>query len=251
MSDLRFALTHHGYTVSCVLRLILLAMLLIGCDSRDGKKITAPPPVIKGNAVIHGTVRLVGTAPKMNAIQGAACDAGSHAIQDETVVIDGAGGLKNVVVTIQGIGPGAGRGETPVLDQVHCTYVPHVLAMTAGQELIVRSSDATVHNVHLIATKNPAMNLAMSRPGTEKRLTLEQPEIITTKCDVHPWMTAYIAVIENPFFAVTSEDGHFEITGLPAGTYKLVAWHELYGQIEQPITLADGRMAEVELKYGK
>ena len=105
--------------------------------------------------------------------------------------------------------------------------------------------------MHLLAEKNPAFNVAMTTAGSERRVRFDQPEIMRVKCDVHPWMTAYVAAVENPFFAFTGDDGSFEIKNLPAGSYKLAAWHELYGRLEQSITLADDKPAEVTMTYGK
>ena len=76
-------------------------------------------------------------------------------------------------------------------------------------------------------------------------------DTLHVKCDVHPWMSSYIGVFENPFFAVSGEDGSFEIKGVPAGAWKLVAVHEQYGRLEQPITVADDKPAEVNVTYGK
>jgi len=62
-------------------------------------------------------------------------------------------------------------------------------------------------------------------------------------------MTAYTGVFENPFFAVTGDDGTFEIKGLAAGEYKLIAWHERYGRLEQSITVNEAAPAEASLEY--
>ena len=178
------------------------------------------------------------------------CHAGAPKLTaEETVLVGAGGGLKNVFLHLEGAPKSAGPNEPAVLDQVHCRYVPHVLGVTAGQRLVVKSSDATMHNVHLIADKNPAANFGMTAAGQEKTLTFTQPETIRVKCDVHPWMTAYVIVCENPFFAVSGDDGTFEMKDLPPGEYKLVAWHELYGRLEQPISVADHKAADATFEY--
>jgi plastocyanin len=178
------------------------------------------------------------------------CHEGAPTLKEETVVVSDRGGLRNVLVSIEGIGPAAPfAGETPVLDQVHCRYVPHVLGVTVGQEMIIRSSDDTIHNVHVLADANPPMNFAQTSAGQEKRVTFNKPEILRSKCDVHPWMSAYIAVMENPFFAVSGDDGEFEIKNVPAGSYKVVAWHEQFGKIEQPLIVTDEKPADVSVTY--
>jgi hypothetical protein len=138
-----------------------------------------------------------------------------------------------------------------VLDQVNCTFTPHVIGVTAGQEVVIKSSDPTFHNVHIAGPSGDLMNIAVPAPNVENRKTFDTPEVLHVKCDVHPWMSAYVGVFENPFFAVTGEDGSFEIKGVPAGTYKLAVVHEQYGKQEQEITVADDKPAEVKVTYGK
>jgi hypothetical protein len=106
--------------------------------------------------------------------------------------------------------------------------------------------------VHLSASVNAAENFGMTAAGQTRNVTLDRAEHdppIRVKCDVHPWMTAYVAVMDNPYFAVTGEDGSFELPHLPAGNYKLVAWHELYGRREQPVTVNEDANAAVEATF--
>jgi hypothetical protein len=118
--------------------------------------------------------------------------------------------------------------KTPVLlDQVGCMYTPHVVAVMVGQELDVRNSDDTLHNVMSTPRDNEPFNFGQPVAGQVNKLTFEAPEMkMNTKCFMHPWMNAYIHVLENPFFAVTGEDGSFEIKGLPPGEYELSVLHE-------------------------
>ena len=147
-------------------------------------------------------------------------------------------------------GPGAPqRRFADARTKIDCRYVPHVMGITAGQEMVIHSSDATVHNVHTGGPAGDLLNLPFTHKGMEKRESFDQPGILRVKCDVHPWMTAYIAVVENPLFAVTGDDGSFEIKNIPAGSYTLSAWHEQYGQMEQKIVVADGKPVDVTLTY--
>jgi hypothetical protein len=125
-----------------------------------------------------------------------------------------------------------------------------VLALCAGQELLVRSSDPTLHNVQFAGTANRPQNYGLTQAGAERSVrSLTKPEIVPVRCDVHPWMLAYVAVTENPFAAVTADDGGFEIKQLPPGEYKLVAWHELYGRLEQSISVSDEKALDVSFVY--
>jgi hypothetical protein len=116
--------------------------------------------------------------------------------------------------------------------------------MTVGQDLSVKNSDGFLHNVHSLAVENPAFNFGQPNKNPGQKVP-EQPKITETfrvKCDVHPWMSAYIGVFEHPFHAVSDEDGKYTIKGtLPDGEYTLVAWHEKFGEKEEQITIKDGK----------
>jgi plastocyanin len=220
-----------------------------GCDDRNANESPPAPARVVGKGVIHGRVTFRGTAPVMKEIDTNICHPGAPKLTEETVLVGAGGGLKNVFVHLEGAPKSAGPDEPAMLDQVHCRYVPHVLGVTVGQKLVVKSSDPTMHNVHLIAEKNAAANFGMTAAGLEKTLTFTHSETIRVKCDVHPWMTAYVIVCENPFFALSNDDGKFEIKDLPPGEYKLVAWHELYGKLEQAVSVSKDRPAVVKFEY--
>ena len=71
------------------------------------------------------------------------------------------------------------------------------------------------------------------------------------KCDIHPWMNAFVAVVDHPYFAVTGPDGSFELANLPPGTYTIEAWHEKYDVMEQTVTIADNESQTLEFTYPK
>ena len=205
-----------------------------------------------GNGVVRGVVKFDGVPPKMATIANKPCHDGAGELQEETVLVGAGGAMMNVFVFVEGAGTGDGKDRPPaVLDQVHCRYEPHVVGVQVGQTLNVRSSDDTMHNVHYKPDRNAAGNFGMTRAGQEKNVTFDKPEsVFQIKCDVHPWMTAYVGVFENPFFATTDVEGRFEIKGLPAGDYTLVAWHELYGRQAQPLKVADeAKPVEATFRY--
>tara|TARA_B100000003_G_scaffold201995_1_gene210729 strand:- start:9145 stop:9855 length:711 start_codon:yes stop_codon:yes gene_type:complete len=127
-------------------------------------------------------------------------------------------------------------GEIPnspaVLDQIGCIYKPHVFGMVAGQELLIKNSDATLHNIHSMPKVNKEFNFAMPKVVKEKKSTFKQsePDPFYIKCDVHPWMKTWVLVSDHPYFAVTDEKGNFSIEGIPAGTYEVVCWQEKFGK---------------------
>ncbi len=114
-----------------------------------------------------------------------------------------------------------------------------------GQKLVIRNSDPTLHNVHALPSKNEEFNQGQPFQGMELEKTFDQPEVMVRfKCDVHPWMSSYMGVLNHPFFAVSGADGSFSIDGLPAGDYEVEAWHEELGAKTMSVSVAaDGTAA--------
>ena len=113
------------------------------------------------------------------------------------------------------------------LDQNGCHYRPHVLGLQTNQKLKITNSDPTQHNIHPTPKNNPEWNQTQPNGAPPIEKTFARAEVLVpVKCNQHPWMKAYIGVLKHPFFAVSGEDGKFEIKGVPAGTYTVAAWHE-------------------------
>ena len=128
-------------------------------------------------------------------------------------------------------------------------YDPHVMGVQVGQKLSIMNSDATLHNVHALGKENPEFNLGMPIQGMKLEKTFFNSEVMLKfKCDVHPWMSAYLGVLTHPFYDTTGDGGTFEITGLPSGEYTIEAWHETYGAQTQTIKISEGSQ-EVEFKF--
>jgi plastocyanin len=187
----------------------------------------------------------------MGVIPNQPCHEGAGTLTEETVVTDGKGNLQNVLVYLEDAPSGSAVAGLPAvtLDQVNCRYVPHVVALRAGQTLHVTTSDPTLHNVHGMSVDNPAFNFALVAKGQTKDLSFDLPERFAVRCDVHPWMKAWVAVFSNPWFAVADKDGKYELRDVPAGTYTLVAWQEKYGTEKQKIKVEDGKVVERNLEF--
>ena len=147
----------------------------------------------------------------------------------ESFIVDRDQNLKNVLVWVEGIDyNGEVLKDPAVIDQKGCIYKPHVQGIMKGQKVLIKNSDATLHNIHSMAKINNQFNFAMPKVVKEKSTTfdkLESPFYI--KCDVHPWMKTWIGVFDHPFFATTDKNGNYQIDNIPPGEYKVVAWHEM------------------------
>ena len=206
---------------------------------------------------VTGKVAFTGTAPAAATIDMNAdpyC-AGAHAeaVKTEEVVANTNGTLKNVFVYVkEGL-----EGKTfdvpaapVVMAQKGCHYEPHVFGIQVNQPLQIVNDDATLHNVHGMPKESKEFNLGMPIQGMKLTRKFEKPEVMVKfKCDVHPWMNAYIGVLTHPFYAVTGDDGTFKIENLPAGNYTLEAWHEKYGVQTVKVTVADAAPAAADFSF--
>lgn len=205
---------------------------------------------------LTGTVKFEGTPPKPTKIDMSfdpnCTKAHPTPAVTEEVVTNPNGGLANVVVYVAD-GLGGQTFQPPaqpvVLEQKGCVYVPHVVALQANQKLDVVNSDVTTHNIHPSPANNREWN--MSQPhGVPIEQTFARQEVaIPVKCNVHPWMKGYIAVLKHPYFAVTDKDGHFEVKGLPPGTYAIDAWQEKFGTQTKKVTVAAGQNQNLEFVF--
>lgn len=140
---------------------------------------------------------------------------------------------------------------TAELDQKDCVFIPHLVAMHKDQPLLIKSSDPVGHNVRYNSFGGASLNQMLAAGGTME-VNLEPERLpFQVNCDIHPWMTANIAVFDHPFFAVTGKDGSFEIKGVPAGAQNLVVWQEKVGFVNEgrakgmPVTVKAGSEADL------
>ncbi|MEZ5363583.1 MAG: carboxypeptidase regulatory-like domain-containing protein [Bryobacterales bacterium] len=208
-------------------------------------------------ATVSGKIMLEGEAPKpvrLNLGADEDCKAmHTEPLFSEQVVVNDDGSLQNVFVYVKSGLEGksfAPSKDIVTIDQVGCVYKPHVVGVQVGQTLRVTNDDPTLHNVHPLPRTNPEFNKSQGAGAGPIDTTFSKPELmIPVKCNIHPWMRAYINVAANPFFSVTGADGTFTIKGLPAGEYTIEAVHEKYGNSEAKVIVGEGESATVDLKF--
>jgi plastocyanin len=203
---------------------------------------------------IAGRVVFEGTPPAAAELQitDSKCAASGRRPRDESVVVDD-GGLKNVFVYVKdGLsGYSFDVPSDPVeLDQDGCVYAPRVIGLRVGQPLNVLNSDSTAHNVHAAAKINQQVNTAQPFKGMVYTHAFSTREIMVPfRCDIHPWMIAYVGVVDHPYFAVTGDGGRFELKDLPAGTYTIEAWHEKLGARTATVTVGEKETKDIAFTF--
>jgi hypothetical protein len=235
---------------------VLATLVLVGLASL----VVSHKASAAGEGKITGTVKLDGTAPHQRGIDMSKdpfCSK-AHAnspAEMQTVVVGKNGGLENVVLYIsQGLTGDAANAkptQVPVFDQKNCMYTPHVLAMDVNQDFKVQTSDQTAHNIHPEPnplTGNIPWNQSQPPGAAPITKSWKAPEMIHVKCNIHPWMSGYFAVVKGPY-ATTNEDGSYTIENVPPGSYTVTAWQESYGTQNQKVTVAAGAAANADFTF--
>jgi hypothetical protein len=202
---------------------------------------------------VTGTVLFEGEPPAPDTLKRDSDPRCSANKPDEAVVVT-KGKLRDVLVRIKN--GTTGTHEPPpapvLIEQQHCMYSPRLVGIVAGQKLQVRNSDRTFHNVRGTLAGKDLFNKpqAASSAGLTLDPSAAKPgDIVELACGAHPWMHAYVAVLDHPYFAVTKADGTFQITGLPEGTYELEAWHPTLGSKTMKIVIGKKKRGDVTARF--
>ena len=197
------------------------------------------------SASVRGVVHFTGQAPRalrQNRSADPYCQ--KTAGFDETVLVNANRTLRNVVVRIVGAPPSPAPSSPAVIEQRDCTYQPHVLAARNGQPVQIRNADGTLHNLHLYKNSLTIANqaqIAGSRPVNLSLRDTSDDALYHLKCDVHPWMNAWLSLHDNDYFALTDESGAYEIKNVPPGRHVIEAWHERFGKKQAAIIIGEDR----------
>jgi plastocyanin len=193
------------------------------------------PGVAFAASTITGTVTFDGKAPVLKPLtmdaDPACAKKHSAPVPNDKLALGSGNTMGNILVYVSKGLPSGKTWPAPktpvVIDQNGCQYKPHVMGIMVGQPYKILNSDGVLHNIHTQPKLNKAFNQGMPATVKEVTTTFDKPEaIFHIKCDVHPWMSAYLGVFSHPFYSVTSTDGKFTISGLDPGTYEITAWHE-------------------------
>jgi plastocyanin len=249
---------------SKVLRPIAAALLVAASACGGGEKEPAPAaPPANAQRVdpstaggIVGRISFEGTPPENPKVKlsGDPMCTRAHAdgmAFENYIVTDG--GLDNVFVYVKD-GLGNYYFDAPAqpvkIDQQGCRYVPHVIGVQAGQSVEITNSDDTMHNVHAVPDVNREVNIGQHTKDQKDIHTFTAAEVmVPLKCDLHPWMNAYVGVVAHPYYAVTKDGGKFELKNLPAGTYTVEAWHEKAGTQTQQVTIGQKETKDVTFTF--
>jgi plastocyanin len=234
------------------------ALTLAGCGSSENKTeapkaaesaSTAPAggatPDEANGGTVTGKVSFEGTAPKAKNLDMSANPVCMRAHpageKSEEVVVNPNNTVKYAFVWVK-TGVPDKQWQVPttpiVLDQSGCMYKPHVIGVMTGQQIDIKNSDPTNHNIHPLPTVNQEWNESQPPGSGDKMQSFARQEVmIPVKCNIHNWMRSYIGVVSHPFFAVTGDDGAYTIKGLPPGNYTIEVWHEKYGTQDLPVTV--------------
>jgi uncharacterized membrane protein/plastocyanin len=220
-------------------------------SSKGGPAVVANESVV---GVVKGTVLLEGTPPPNKTLNVGTCtsDVKGPVTSDAVLVADGK--LKNAVVWIKSGLESYKSPEPPaepvVMDQKGCMYHPHVVGARVGQKVIFLNSDPVLHNVRSVTEANASFNEMMPTKDMRLEKVFEKTEVpVRAKCDVHPWMSAFVGVVPHPFFAVTAADGQFALVNVPEGIYEIEAWHEAFGRQTAKIHVKPRETATVTLTF--
>lgn len=234
-----------------VLQAFSAALCALYCGSFPASAYDVAP--VSGGGAIKGKVTYNGTVPMRTVLPTKDAEICGGPRKVPTVIVGADKGVKDTLVSVQGIAKGKAwpaAAQAPTLDQKDCVFTPHVLVIPVGR-LAVANSDPVLHNTHGFYDKRTAFNVALPNQGQKIDVELKRPGTVRIECDSHGWMLSWIHVVENPYYAVTGEDGTFEIKDVPPGKYKIVANQEHTGPMTMDVEVASGATVDLPIELKK
>jgi hypothetical protein len=208
-----------------VVLVLAVGLGLSGVARPSGSYVEAPVP---DGGILTGRVRFAGEPPKGDplAVRKNTDVCGEHK-PFQALVLGPGKGVKGTVVALEGVGRGK-RAPEFELDNAKCLFVPHVSAVMAGAKVRIRNSDPVLHNTHGFLDRLTVFNVALPIKDQVVPIghLIKKVGVVEVLCDAHTHMRAWIVVRDNPYFAVSDENGQFRIDEIPPGRYRVTAWHE-------------------------
>ena len=228
-----------------------LSLTVLLCAALPRALLAYEEIVVKDGATIRGTVKVEGKLGKLPPLQVTKYKEVCKDVPNETLIVGPRQGLRYAVVTLEGItrGKAVERETVHELDNVKCRFSPHVQAASVGQFVVLKNSDPILHTAHAVfANEQPQFNVGLY-PGRVSRKPLVAAGVVKIRCEVHPWMSAYIVVTEHPYHAISDIYGEYVLTDIPAGHYQLKVWHESLGTQEKRIEVKPAAMQKVDFTF--
>jgi len=195
-----------------------------------------PPAPAAGTGRIEGTVTLVAPA-------GAPVQSGAYPSRRVTRPAPPPSELANVVVAIQDAPTAANVPATrAAVSQRNESFAPRVAAVTVGSTVDFPNLDSYFHNVFSLS-RGDSFDLGRYPRGESRSRTFTRAGLVKVYCHLHSDMSATIVVFDHPYYTVPSTDGSFALDNVPAGRYRLSAWHERIGENVTPIVVTPGGTA--------
>jgi plastocyanin len=207
--------------------------------------------IVRDGATIRGTVKIEGKLPKLPPLQITKYKEVCKDVPNESLIVGPRQGLRYAVITLEGItkGKAVERETVHELDNLKCRFNPHVQAASIGQFVVLRNSDPILHTAHAVfANEQPHFNVGLY-PGRVSRKPLVAPGVVKIRCEVHPWMAAYIVVTEHPYHAISDIYGEYELGDVPPGIYQLKVWHESLGTQERRIEVKPSATQRLDFTF--
>jgi hypothetical protein len=247
----------HSFLLTAVWAMVLCSL---GCSQRSqpASDSSAKPAAFvtvdpNTSGQIAGVVNFSGAVPKLSSIDMTADPMCPQKSQPAETVAVKNGRLANVFVYVkEGLPQGAFAApqEPIVLSQKDCRYSPRMMGIMVKQPFKIVNDDQANHNIHDMPSHNPQWNEEQQPTDKPVVKTFPNPEMmLALQCNQHPWMRAYVNVMTNPYFAVTGDDGHFEIKNLPPGEYTLAAVHEKFGEKSMKVKVAARENAKAQFDF--
>src|SRR5262245_61440013 len=236
---------------------VMLAMVLsCSCGTREQPTTDVPPAppasvattngyevtAVSDGGSVAGTIAISGPISKLpvRKISKDPQVCGTADRESQKLIVNGTGGLKNAVVIVEAVKRGKAMppaSQNAEIDQKKCEYSPHVQVMAVNSEISLRNSDSILHNIQFFQGDKSLFNLAQPVQGQVNKQKLDKAGTIYVECAVHGWMQGNVVVVDNPYYALTDDNGKFSITDLPPGKYQLRIWHEYLGELTRELTV--------------